>query len=147
MSLRIVLSCCCWSFCLYRCRQAAHFDFWSLLQIQFRRATTHVSKERVRRRKTITDLLLLTVHVNLSLIYLVFQPVDCLHYPVSFILELLQKTYILYVVVVHIVDEIRLDHLAGNVVRVLDTFLEFDLQLLILVKFLLLDGVLPLESR
>ena len=87
------------------------------------------------------------MHIHLCLINLILQTVDRLHYAKRLILKLRQESYVLYVIVVHIVDHLRLDHFSGDRVRVLNPPFKFDLQLLILVKLFLLDRILPLESR
>ena len=111
------------------------------------RIATQIIHEGLGRRQTLAYLLLLAVHAELSLVDLVFQVIYVLHYPVRLLPQLGQERDILQVVVVHVLDQVGLDHAAGDRVGFLDAPFKFHLQLLVLEEFLLRHRILPLQSR
>lgn len=111
--------------------QILNFHFW-LLCWAFWRTDAQITHQRLRRRQTLANLLLLAVHAQLGLVNLVLDVVDRLHYPICLLPELREEADVLHVAVVDVLDQVGLNHAVGDGVWVLDPPLEFHLQLLIL---------------
>lgn len=131
-----------------RCAQVLNLDLRAVRLCQtISIITIEVIYEVLRRRQLVAQLLLVTVHADLRLINLEFIIIHGLHNAVRFLAELREEANIVHIVIVDVLDEVRLDHAIRNRVRVLNTLFKFNLQLLVLVQLLLVNLVLPVQSR